>query len=122
MIGGDLRAAEIHRFMVLRTVHIHIRTTCWNAGCRSDVFEQLLPDACASVLCLLQLEYPVVDARVQFRQPLFLFQDCVMREPGNARKTDVTIDAIVEVAAASAERAVSATEVVTTFVEGTEFL
>jgi hypothetical protein len=45
-----------------------------------------------------------------------------MGEPGNARKTEVTADAIVEVAAAGAERAVGATEVFTTFVKGMEFL
>lgn len=86
------------------------------------MLEQLLADAGAAVLGLLELGDPVVDGGVQLREGLLLLEDGVVAELGGARGPEILADPRVEVASPGPEGGVCAAEVLGTLVEMSEFL
>jgi len=91
-------------------------------GGGGDVLEQLLADAGAAVLGLLELGDPVVDGGVQLREGLLLLEDGVVAELGGARGPEVLADPRVEVAPPGPEGGVCAAKVLSTLVEMSELL
>lgn len=86
------------------------------------MLKKLLAHTSPAVLSLLKLRDPIVDAAVELRESFLLLENRFVREAGDARRSEVRADPIVEVAAAAAEGAVRFAEVFTALVETTKFL
>ena len=86
------------------------------------MFKELLADTSPAILSLFKLGYPVIDRRVQFGEGFLLLEYRFVGEAGYAGRAEVGADSIVEVAAARAQRTMSFAEILTAFIEATEFL
>lgn len=80
------------------------------------MLKQLLPDPSPSVLRLLELGNPIIDAGVEFGKGFFLFQNGFVGEAGHSWRAEIGTDAIMEVASAGAQGAVGFAEVLAAFV------
>lgn len=76
------------------------------------MLKELLADACAAVLGLLEFADPVVDGVVKVGESFFLLEHRVGAEFGCSWRAQVVADAGVEVASAGSERRVCPAEVI----------
>lgn len=93
-----------------------------NGDSSSNVLEQLLANASATILGLLKLVDPVVDGSIQLGKSFFLLEERLLAKLDSAGGAEILADAGVKVAATGSQRVVGAAQVLAALIEISQLL